>query len=1122
MNVGARVRNIDWESTTTGRARFVDDRTLPGTLQAGVLRSPHAHARIVSVDLTAARAVAGVAVCLTADDLPDTRYPHMGPRFADRSVLARDVVRFAGEPVVLVAAETGEQVHEALRRIEIRYKILRSATTMAEALAPRAPRIHHRELGRNIAARFRRTFGAMDTAGAEDLIRVAGRYRFGRQTHACMEPSATLARWHDRERRLELWTTTQSPYFVRDEVAHVLGLDLDQVVIRESAVGGGFGARSKVCEHEALAGALSMAAGRPVRLVLGRDEEFATTKCRHDFEIDLATTATPEGDLINHEAVMRVDNGAYNHSGPSVVDAAIADIASLYPSRGVTADAILVDTNKHPGGQFRGYGGLQATFALESQIDELATELAIDPLDLRLRNCHRSGDTTLAGWRLTTAQLAECLDAVRTRWGWDDKRRKGGTGRGVGLAVAVHQTGIRSYPDANRAEADVIVGADGGVTVRFGSADPGTGQRTVIAQFAADELGVPLDRVAVEMMDSERTPFDLGSWSSRGTFMAGHAVTEAAREAAARLRAAAAEKFGVAPEEIDLADGEAAHGADRVGIGELAALSGEIAARSNFVVGTDMVNRETGIANLSPSYSFAAQAVEVEVDRATGQVTVLDVFSAHDSGRVINPVNAESQVTGGVVMGLGAALGEELIYEHGRLVNASYLNYGLPRSPDAPEVEVVFVGEGDAMGPAGAKSLGEIPMMGIPAAVANAVEHAVGVRITELPVTPDKVLAALRARQGAAPRRHHVWRRPERWWVALVRTAYPLGLHWLLHRVGTRFSRRNPGAIRPPAMIEPATVEEAAGELARDPDAAVLGGGTDLLPARDQGVAGTSAFIDIRSLTGLGRVARSSDGGVSIGACATLSGLASAPAARAFPVLRQTIETIATAPIREMATVAGNLAQEKRCWFYRSGFDCYKRGGASCPCYAVEGDSRFYHAVVDAHRCQAVTPSDLATTLAALDSTIEIAGASGARRKVSIAGLYSGPGELALAPGELITGVEVPGASARRVSRFDKVQLWHGDFAVAAVCASLLFENGEPGGRVLNARVVLGSLAPVPWRAYGVEKALVGEVLTAERIERAAEAWTAEAHPLRRNAWKVDAGVGVVIRCLTSLAARNS
>lgn len=1115
MALGARVRLADWEQRTTGAARYVPDVQLPGTCVAVVLRSPHPHAEIRRLDVRRAAGMPGVAAVITGADFGDLTYLHHGGPMSDRPPLARNRVRFVGEEVAAVAAETLAQARAAVAAISVSYRRLPAVTEVAAALRPLAPRLHDRPSGSNVALAVAREYGELSVpAGA---VSVRGSYRFARQAHACMETNGTLASWDAETGRLHVWTSTQSPYFVRKELAHVLGLALAAVVTHEVAVGGGFGAKSKIGEHEALAAKLSMRTGRPVRLVLDRTEEFAATKARHEFVIDLASCAATDGRLLTRRAEVLVDNGAYNHTGPSVLGAGIGILASLYRTAGTQVSARLVDTNKPPGGQFRGYGVPQATFAVECQLDELAAALGADPIDLRLANLLQPGDVTHAGYRIGSTRLAECLEAVRREIDWDAKRPAGGRGRGVGVAAAMHVSGARTYPEANRSSARVEIDPDGGVVVGFGGADPGTGQRGLLAQAAAAELGLPPDSVRVRMMDSEHTPFDLGSWSSRGTFMGVHAVRAAASAAAAELRRRAAEKLGADPSQIRLADGVATDGHQRVSLGDLVRLRDTLAVEEEYLADMDQVDPATGVANISLAYSFAAHAVEVEVDRHTGQVRVLDYVAAHDVGRALNPTGVEGQIAGGVAMGLGAALGEELLYDRGKPVNPAYLNYPLPRAADLPKIRTVLIEHPDPHGPYGAKSVGEISINPVAAAVANAVAHATGVRVRELPLTPEKVRPAIRYSTLERVRRYRLWRRPDRWWIAAMRWAYPRGVGWLLRTAGTRWARPRPA---PPVerLERPEAAAAAIATLAAEPAAQPLGGGTDLLPARQQGLGGGPVLVDLTAATDLRRIEPEAGGGLLIGGAVTLAELAEAVPGHGLPVLAETIDSIASAQIREVATVGGNLCQQKRCWFLRNGFDCYKRSGPACPCYAVTGDHRFHHAVLGGHRCQAVTPSDLATTLLALDARVLIQGPSG-HRAMTVDSFYTGPGEPALAAGEIVRGVRIPAAARRSRHAYQKLALWHGDFAVAAAAVSLELAGG--GDAIRSARVALGGVAPRPWRARAVERQLTGRRPDTDgALARAARAWVHEAHPLRHNAWKVDAAAGLLERALRSAAGR--
>ena len=598
--IGARVRNVDWQLRTTGAGRYTADVELPGTLVAKVLRSPHPHARVVSIDCSRALRAPGVVAVLTAEDFGDVTYIHHGGPLSDRPPLARGVVRFIGQEVAAVAAETAAQATAALARISVRYERLPAATTVAEALAPGAAPLHERMFGPNVSSRVERHYGD-PAAASRAATTVRGRYRFARQAHACMETSSTLASWEDG--RLDLWTSTQAPYFIRKEVAHALGLEMDRVRTHEVAVGGGFGAKSKIAEHEVLAAALSRKAGRPVRLVLDRAEEFAVTKSRHSFTVELETGADADGRLTHRVADVVVDNGAYNHSGPSVTGYGSLYLGSMYRTDGVEVEAKLVDTNTSPGGQFRGYGGPQAAFAVESGMDELADALGVDPIDLRVRNANQTGDVTHAGWRIASSRLVECLQIAREAIRWDEKRALRGSGRGVGVAAAIHVSGARVYEDAERSDAAVDVRPDGRIRVRFGGADAGTGQKTILAQIAAAELGLDVDRVDVLSMASHETPLDLGAWSSRGTYMSGHAVSLAAQSAARRLRGLAALKFGVPPDTVVIDGGRASTDGQDVEIGNLLALAddlvdGELRVEESFIADIEAVNPLTGIADL--------------------------------------------------------------------------------------------------------------------------------------------------------------------------------------------------------------------------------------------------------------------------------------------------------------------------------------------------------------------------------------------------------------------------------------------------------------------------------------------------------------------------------------------
>ena len=1133
--LGQRVRPNEWEQRTSGAAVYTTDIRLPGMLEARILRSPHPHADILSIDTSRAAAHIGVAAVITADDLPDRTYLHLGEPFRDRSALARGRVRFVGEEVAAVAARTRTAADAALGLIDVSYKQREAVLSVPVARALKAPTVHDDAIG-NLALQTVRPYGDPESArSAADAV-VSDQYVYGAAAHVCLEPHSIVARWDPARQRLDLWVSTQAPYFVRKEVAHMLDLRPEQIRTHPVAVGGGFGAKAKAGCHEVIAAALAMKTKHPVRLVLDRDEEFAVTAVRHAFKVNIATGARSDGTLTHRDCYVTVDNGAYNHAGPSVAVYATMLAAGPYRLEGCETAVSLVYTNKQPGASFRGYGNPQMTFATESQIDELAGKLGMDPVELRLRNAPATGDTTLTGWRLGSARLAECLQRARDKIDWDTKRALGGKGRGVGLAAAVHVSGANAFEHSELSEAAVEVRDDGTARVCFAGADAGTGQAALLRQIAADELGLDFDDVSVTMMDSHDAPQDLGAWSSRGTVWSGHATADAARGAAGALKAAAAAKFGTDRAQVQLVEGEARCDADAVPLGDLVALTegavdGCLRVEGSYLTDVDKMDKVHGLSHFSPAYSYCVQAVEVEVDNATGQVKVLDAVTVHDSGTALNPAAAEGQAVGAMAMGLGAALSEELVYEQGRMVNPTLLEYRAPRAGDLPPIRAVLLEGQDPAGPYGAKGIGEIGVVPTPAAVANAVAHATGVRVREIPITPDKLLPHLNPHTSTA---RTARRRPRNIayelhliWIDLVRALYGHGLFKLLERL-TRRRRAKRSPMSPLAPIEsikrPTSPEDATAACSdREAETVYIAGGTDLLIARQQRLATPVRLVDTTSIAELRRLEEIPDGGLRIGAAVPLEDLrrrlAQPGALPGDAMLADLLEELATSQIRELATVGGNLLQDKRCAFYRNGFDCYKRRGRTAPCYAVLGDHRFHHAVLGAHRCQAVTPSDLATGLLALDALAHsLPPGSKPSQGRTIDQLYSGPGEPDLATGELLTTVEVPAAARARPAAFEKLRLYSGDFAVCSAAVSV--EIADDGVTIADARVSLGAVAPTPYRAARSEKRLAGIRLDDQAgLREASWAWVHDTNPLPNNVWKVEAACGLLLRALTRVAA---
>lgn len=1102
--VGRSVRPLDWRDFTSGRFKYIGDLAPDGLLIGRILRSPHAHARIKSIDSTRARGLPGVHAVITAADFPEgARYIHDGAR--DRTPLAVEIVRFVGQEVAAVAAETAEQAQAALDAIEVVYEPLPAAFTIDEALADSAPQLHDRTTGiANVAMKMVRRWGDLAKARASAELSVRGSYWFPQQTHVCMETNSTVAAWEEGGGKLHLWTGTQAPFFVAKELAQLLDIETERIVIHEIGIGGAFGAKSRIAEHEALAVVLARLARRPVRISLTRSEEFAMTKTRHAWRVDLELNADKAGVVRSIEGTIKADNGSYVHSGYSVMASGPKALGTLYRAEAVAIDALLVDTCKQPGGQFRGYGTTQATYALESLMDDLAERMKLDPIELRLRNANRPFSESVQGAKFQTVRLAECLQEVRAALDWDRKKAERIVGRGLGVATGFHSSGTYAFAGSNRNDSVIDLDTNGHALIRFGGADTGTGQRTILTQIAAEGIGLPLEHVSIISIESDQTPYDLGAWGSRGTYYSGHAVIKAAQETSERLRAIAARTLGNVP--IRFENGHAHSDKGSIPIGELVRMhpdtvDGVLSTAVSFIDETSQLLDEQGRGNFSATYSFAAHAAEVQVDLKTGKLRLTDFAAAHDIGTAINPVMVHGQIAGGVQMGGGAALGEELIHEQGRVVNPAYIHYAMARAADLPHIRTILVEGGDPKGPYGAKGIGELCNTPPAPAIANAVYDATGVRITDLPITPDKILTGL-ARKTGRRRDFALWKRPSRWWIAFIRWLYPRGLLKVLHAHAVRRARpANRRSIE--RMDLPTSAADALSAMAGGGRA--LAGGTDLLPGRQQGGAAHGHLVSVSDLEELRGIAMNADGSMTIGAAVTLAELVRASAS-VCAIVPEAVRHIASAQIRAMATVGGNLLQEKRCWFYRNGFNCYKRAGLTAPCYAISGDHRFYHAAIGGHRCQAVTPSDLATAFAALDAEVTLIGPAG-RRTLPLLQLYRGPGETVVRHDELLAEIRIPAPALKREGAFEKLGLWEGDFAVASAAIT---RRSTGDGQWRDVRIVLGGVAPTPYRAHKTERALEGVTPSLPLIRRLLDdELDGIAHPLPRNEWKLDAASGL-------------
>lgn len=753
--LGRSVPQVNARSKVLGRAQYAGDIKLAGMLHGKVLRSPHPHARIVRIDATQALALPGVKAVVTGADGPQVPW---GVHHKERLTLARDVVRFAGEEVAAVAATSEEIARDALDLIEIEYEELPAILTPEQALQAQAPLVHP---GRdaNIAHQIRFERGDVDAAFARAHLVHEATYTTHSQYPGYMEPMASVASI-DADGRLQVWTSTQSAFLVRARLAAVLELPVSRVRVIQATTGGGFGGKIIEDANSLIAGLLALRTGRPVRLVNNRLEDFLACATSVPERITLKLGMDREGRILAKDVRIVADCGAYSGLSAEVMHVSAMRSDNMHRNGNVRSHATLVYTHTPPHGAFRGFGGTQMLFALNSHIDAMAHQLDLDPLDLHRLNAIERGATSVHGWKIGSTGLVECLGQCADAIGWSARRsRKAGLGakrRGLGLAAAMHVSGNRTIGDWDGSTVMLKINEDGRVVLHSSEADMGQGAMTMLSQVVAHELDIPLEHVHVAAPDTDSSPWCIGSLASRVTMAAGNAAIVAARAARAKLLDQAASMLQLPAEALACAGGAvcAADAPERsLTLAELARAhlwrhGGEgIQVSGSWDARTDMFDKTTLMGNIAPAYSFAAQAVEVEVDTETGQVTLLDSFVSDDCGKALNPQAVHGQSNGAAAQAVGWTLYEQLQLDAGRIVNGNFADYTMP-SPDAlPMLRSGIVESNDPNGPYGAKGASETAILPGPAAIANAVFDAVGVRIRDLPITPEKVLAALRQRE---------------------------------------------------------------------------------------------------------------------------------------------------------------------------------------------------------------------------------------------------------------------------------------------------------------------------------------------------------------------------------------
>ncbi len=754
--VGKRMPLVDANAKVTGQAWYGDDVRLPNEIIGRIVRSPHHYAKIVSIDTTKAENLPGVLAVATGEDAPN-KFGVL-PVTKDEHAMAVEKVRHVGDLVACVAAVDEATAREAVALIEVEYEVLDSIQDMKKGLEDVDEPIHWRgryHVGKtNVQKRVFQEFG--DRSMVENPKAMHhGKWKFQGVNHGFTEPHAVVAHW-DPNGRLQLYTPQQVPHYAHRALATVLDVPMHQINVIRTYVGGGFGGKSDPFPHEMCAAILARKAGRPVRINFDREEVFWVNRGRHPSHIEVQLYADEEARISGFDIDALIDGGGF---------ASFGHVTSYYNGVLATAPYELgsfhytgarVWTNKPASGAMRGHGAVNTRCAVEVGLDDMAEQLQVDPIDLRLANLLPPHSRTISGFRITSNGMRQALQKVREGSDWDNKFRKLPLGKGIGIGCGffISGSGLPIHWDPNKfphATVHIQVDMDGGVTVHTGAADIGQGSTTAVAQVVAEVLALPIEMIHVRSHESDTSPVDLGSYSSRVTFMNANAAIRAALDIREQLLNAAWDTLGYHPDTLVLNDRRIYYKHDpAIGISYLEALhkaqedKGALIASGAYRSPPMGGVHKGAAAGLAPAYSFSAYVAEVEVDVETGLIKCTDVWAAHDCGKALNPLAVEGQIIGSCHMGLGQVLTEQMVYGRtGHLQNPNLLDYKIPSVHEMPNVTPIIIESCDPEGPFGAKEAGEGPLLPILPAVVNAVYDAIGIRVNDLPLTPDKVWSAI-------------------------------------------------------------------------------------------------------------------------------------------------------------------------------------------------------------------------------------------------------------------------------------------------------------------------------------------------------------------------------------------
>ncbi|MDF1747930.1 MAG: xanthine dehydrogenase family protein molybdopterin-binding subunit [Alphaproteobacteria bacterium] len=756
QGVGSSPHRLEIMEKVTGSAEYIADLSRPNMLHAAITQSTVAHAKILGYDISDAMAVPGVVCVLTGEDFPDGR---MGAFIKDEHAIAKDKIRYFGEPVAVVAAETEAIAREAAKRVIVKYEELPAILSPEEGLAEGAAIIHE-DLDSyikvfpaissgNMASYTELNEGDLEAGFAEADLVVEGTYDTAPQAHLAIEPCGALADI-DKQGRVTLWSANQSVFRVQANVCESLMMPMGKLRCLTPRVGGGFG--NKMEPHiQPLVVRMTQATKRPVKMILNREEDFECVRARHPFKVRCKTGVKKDGTITAREVEVLLDCGAFGDDSPGVLGYSLLMSLGPYRIPNSKASGKLVYTNKLRFGAFRGFGNPQVAFAGETQLDQIAEKLGMDPLDLRQKNLIQPGDVWFGGGQVASNGLQECVDKARAASDWDNRKSRTapkGKRRGTGVALSAHISGLLGTG------AIIRVFEDGSVALNTGAVDIGQGSDTVLSQMCAEALKIPLEKVSLASPDTDGSPYNWGTTASRVTYTTGRAVVGAAAEVEKQLKEHAAQMLECSEMDLELRPG----GIVGVSGSDKEVSFHQISLRAHWAAGGPIVGHHTWVFNqptIDPKravcsgipfpqvgvFSFGCLIVDTLTDEASGKTEVAEAWSAVDVGKAINPSSVEGQIVGGFVQGMGFALTEEMVWDGPKLANPTLLDYKVPTTLDTPyNIHSIIVEAAEPDGPFGAKGAGEIGLVAVPAAIANAIADAIGGHVHSLPMKPEKVL----------------------------------------------------------------------------------------------------------------------------------------------------------------------------------------------------------------------------------------------------------------------------------------------------------------------------------------------------------------------------------------------